>query len=117
MLGFHIFGGCVTSIRTTAPRRTGKGVRERRSMRSSGGFAYSQHELEALRGTRTDFETFFADASAQTRPRRDQRRNLRVRIGDIAEPAMREIRYLDKLTDELAKVKMMEKILRGEAER
>jgi len=38
-----------------------------------------------------------------------------VRVEDIEEPLMREIRYLDKLIDELAKGKAMEKILRGRA--
>jgi len=36
-----------------------------------------------------------------------------IRVEDVAEPLMREIRYLDKLIDELAKGKAMEKILRG----
>ena len=36
-----------------------------------------------------------------------------MRIEEIEEPLMREIRYLDKLVDELAKGKVMEKILRG----
>ena len=36
-----------------------------------------------------------------------------VRVEEIEEPLMREIRYLDKLVDELAKGKAMEKILRG----
>jgi len=37
-----------------------------------------------------------------------------VRVEDIADPTMREIRYLDKLIDELAKGRAMEKILRKE---
>ena len=74
---------------------------------------YSQNALEALLEKRTDFETFFAEA-----PRMNPARALvkgvvcGVRVEDIEEPTMREIRYLDKLIDELAKGKAMGKILR-----
>lgn len=73
----------------------------------------SQEELETQLEKETDFETFFADA-----PRLNPSRALvkgvicGVRIEEIEEPTMREIRYLDKLIDELAKGKAMEKILR-----
>jgi hypothetical protein len=75
---------------------------------------YSQEELEAQLENRTDFETFFADA-----PQLNSSRSLikgvicGVRVEDIEEPTMQEIRYLDKLIDELARGKAMEKILRG----
>lgn len=75
---------------------------------------YSQEELEAQLEQRTDFETFFANA-----PRLNPSRALikgvvcGVRVEEIEEPTMREIRYLDKLIDELAKGKPMEKILRS----
>jgi hypothetical protein len=78
---------------------------------------YSQKELEAKLTQRTDFETFFAEA-----PRLNPSRALikgvicGVRLEDIKEPTMREIRYLDKLIDELAKGKAMEKILRANDE-
>lgn len=74
---------------------------------------YSQKELEAQLKRQTDFETFFAKA-----PRLNpSRTNISgvvcgVRVQDIKDPLMREIRYLDKLIDELAKGKDMEKILR-----
>ena len=74
---------------------------------------YSQKKLEAQLEKRTDFETFFANA-----PRMNPSRALikgvvcGVRVEDIKEPTMREIRYLDKLVDELAKGKAMEAILR-----
>ena len=74
---------------------------------------YSQKELKAKLTQRTDFETFFAEA-----PRLNPSRALikgvicGVRLEDIKEPTMREIRYLDKLIDELARGKAMEKILR-----
>lgn len=78
---------------------------------------YSQSELEELLNNRTDFETFFAEA-----PRLNPSRALvkgvicGVRIEEIEEPTMREIRYLDKLIDELAKGKTIDKILRKPAE-
>jgi hypothetical protein len=74
---------------------------------------YSQEELESHLEKQTDFETFFAEA-----PRLNPARTLvkgvvcGVRVEDIEEPTMREIHYLDKLIDELAKGKAMEKILR-----
>lgn len=74
---------------------------------------YSQEELEAQLEKQTDFETFFADAP-QLNPSRNLIKGVicGVRVEDIEEPTMQEIRYLDKLVDELAKGKAMEKILR-----
>jgi hypothetical protein len=75
---------------------------------------YSQKDLEGQLENRTDFETFLSDA-----PRLNPARNLikgvvcGVRVEDIEESTMREIRYLDKLIDELANGKAMEKILRS----
>ncbi|HEY1137629.1 MAG TPA: DUF2200 domain-containing protein [Xanthomonadaceae bacterium] len=61
-----------------------------------------------------DFEAFFAQAPAM-HPNRALIKGLvcGVRVEDVEEPLMREIRYLDKLIDELAKGKAMEKILRS----
>lgn len=73
---------------------------------------YSQKGLEKQIRNETNFETFFADA-----PKMNPARNLitgvvcGVRLEDIKEPLMREVRYLDKLIDELAKGKTIEKIL------
>lgn len=74
---------------------------------------YKQHELEAQLEKHTDFENFFAQAP-QMNPSRTLIKGVvcGVRVEDIEEPTMREIRYLDKLIDELAKGKAMEKILR-----
>lgn len=75
---------------------------------------YGTSELEKVMADGTDFETFFADA-----PRLNPARDLvtgvvcGVRVEEIEEPTMREIRILDKLIDELARGKAMEKILRG----
>ena len=74
---------------------------------------YSQEELEVQLEKEADFETFFAEA-----PQLNSSRALikgvvcGIRVEDIEEPTMQEIRYLDKLIDELAKGKAMEKILR-----
>ncbi|MAM69810.1 MAG: hypothetical protein CMP91_01525 [Gammaproteobacteria bacterium] len=76
---------------------------------------YSQKQLEQQIDNKTDFETFFAEA-----PKMNPSRNLikgvicGVRVEEIKESTMQEIRYLDKLVDELAKNKAMEKILRKE---
>ena len=75
---------------------------------------YNQRELARQLKNETDFETFFQEA-----PKLNPSRTLikgvicGVRVEDIQEPLMREIRYLDKLVDELAKGKAMDKILRA----
>ena len=76
---------------------------------------YSQKELEAQLEKQTDIEAFFAQAP-QLNPHRALIRGVvcGVRVEEIKEPTMQAIRYLDKLIDELAKGKTMEKILRKE---
>lgn len=74
---------------------------------------YSQKELEAQVEKQTSFESFFAEA-----PLLNPSRVLitgvicGVRIEDIEDPIMKEVRYMDKLIDELANGKEMGKILR-----
>lgn len=74
---------------------------------------YGQDELKSQLEKQTNLETFFTKA-----PRLNPLRTLitgvicGVRIEDIEEPLMQEIRYLDKLIDELAKGKVIDKILR-----
>ena len=74
---------------------------------------YRQQELEAQIAAGTDLRGFFGAAPDMNRAR-DQIKGVvcGIRVEEIAEPLMREIRYLDKLIDELAKGKAMEKILR-----
>lgn len=74
---------------------------------------YSQEGLEGQIRDGTDLETFFADAP-QPNPSRALITGVicGIRVEEIEEPTMQEIRYLDKLIDELAKGKAMEKILR-----
>jgi len=75
---------------------------------------YSREGFDAQLAAQADFETFFAQAP-EMNPARQEIRGMvcGVRVEDVAEPLMREIRYLDKLIDELARGKAMEKILRG----
>lgn len=74
---------------------------------------HDQASLEAELANQTTFEDFFANA-----PKLNPNRNLitgvvcGIRVENIEDPLMQEIRYLDKLVDELAKGKKMEKILR-----
>ncbi len=76
---------------------------------------YNEIELKKVINDGTDFETFFTRA-----PKMNSSRSLitgvicGVRVEEIEEPIMREIRYLDKLVDELAKGKAMDRILRGD---
>jgi hypothetical protein len=74
---------------------------------------YSQGKLGVQLRKQKDFETFF-DEAPQLNPSRALITGVicGVRLGEIKEPTMREIRYLDKLIDELAKGRAMEKILR-----
>ena len=75
---------------------------------------YSAEQLAAHLEAKTNFEDFFAQA-----PRLNPARSLitgvicGVRIEEIEDPLMRELRYMDKLIDELAKGRPMAKILRG----
>ena len=79
---------------------------------------YSQAELEGMLDTTLSYGDFFRNA-----PRLNENRKLikgvvcGVRVEDIEEPLMQEIRYLDKLVDELAKGKAMKKILRNAGEK
>jgi hypothetical protein len=75
---------------------------------------HSQQSLEGVLASKTSFEDFFAQAPGMN-PARALITGVvcGVRVEEIEEPVMREIRYLDKLVDELARGKAMEKILRG----
>lgn len=107
-----------TSVASVYPHYVAKAERKGRSKSEVDEIirwltGYSQEEFEAQLEKQTDFETFFAEA-----PQLNASRTLikgvvcGVRVEDVEEPTMREIRYLDKLIDELAKGKVMEKILR-----
>ena len=107
-----------TSVANVYPFYVAKAERKGRTKAEVDGIicwltGYSQRELEGQLKKQTDFEAFFREA-----PRMNPERTLikgticGVRIEEIEEPVMREIRYLDKLVDELTKGWPMEKVLR-----
>ena len=107
-----------TSVASVYPYYVAKAERKGRTKKEVDEIicwltGYTQKELEGQLKKETDFETFFIEA-----PTLNPSRALitgvicGVRLEEIEEPTMREIRYLDKLIDELAKGKKMEKILR-----
>jgi hypothetical protein len=74
---------------------------------------YSQPQLDRIVGDGRDFEAFFGHAPAMNPARQQITGTIcGVRIEEIEDPLMREIRYLDKAIDELAKGRPMDKILR-----
>ena len=74
---------------------------------------YDMNELRSLIDSETDFENFFAIAPRMNPARRSITGVVcGIRVEAIEEPLMQEIRYLDKLIDELAKGKAMAKVLR-----
>ena len=74
---------------------------------------YDQAGLQRQIGQENDIETFFAQAPAM-HPNSSLIKGVvcGIRVEEIEDPLMRKIRYMDKLIDELAKGKAMEKILR-----
>ncbi len=74
---------------------------------------YTQRQLMAHARKETPFERFFAQAPAMN-PHRSLITGFvcGVRVEEVEDPVLREVRFLDKLIDELAKGKAMEKILR-----
>lgn len=73
---------------------------------------YTQKQIDAHLKKQTDFETFFAKAKMNPARKLISGVVCGVHVEDIKEPTMQAIRYLDKLVDELAKGRAMEKILR-----
>ena len=107
-----------TSFASVYPHYVAKALRKSRTKAEVDEIirwltGYDEKQLEVVLINSTDFETFFADA-----PKMNPARSLitgvvcGVRVENIQHPIMREIRILDKLIDELAKGKPMEKILR-----
>jgi len=76
---------------------------------------YSQEEIDTHIDTQTDLETFFEEA-INFNPLSSLIKGVvcGVRVEDVEDPVIRKIRFLDKLVDELARGKSMEKILRKE---
>jgi hypothetical protein len=113
--GHRIYG---TSFASVYPHYVAKAERKGRTKAEVDEIiawltGYGPAELAAVLEDGTDFETFFADAPALNPARRSITGSIcGVRVEDIEEPLMQEIRYLDKLVDELARNRPMEKILR-----
>jgi hypothetical protein len=76
---------------------------------------YSEKELRAQIKKEVDFKAFFKEAKLNPKRKFIKGVVCGVRVEDVEEKLMREIRYLDKLIDELAKGKSMDKILRKES--
>ena len=115
MAGHRIF---TTSFGSVYPHYVTKAERKGRSKAEVDEIirwltGYSQTGLDDVIADGTDFTGFFA-AAPQMNPARAAIKGVvcGVCVEEVAEPLMREIRYLDKLIDELAKGKAMEKILR-----
>ncbi|MBD5778238.1 DUF2200 domain-containing protein [Pelagicoccus sp. NFK12] len=116
MAGHRIF---TTSFSSVYPHYVAKAERKSRSKEEVDEIirwltGYSQKQLEAILENGTDFQTFF-DLAPALNPLREAIKGTicGVRIEAIEDPTMREIRYLDKLVDELAKGRPMSKILRS----
>ena len=73
---------------------------------------YDEQALQSILDNKTDFETFFAEARINPNVSKITGVICGYRVEDIEDKLMQQIRYLDKLVDELAKGKAMEKILR-----
>lgn len=73
---------------------------------------YDEKALQSILDNKTDFETFFAQAQINPNASKITGVICGYRVEDIEDRLMQQIRYLDKLIDELAKGKTMEKILR-----
>lgn len=107
-----------TSFASVYPHYVAKAEKKGRTKAEVDGIiawltGYGPDALAAELAAGTDFETFFAKAPRMNPARRAITGVVcGVRVEDVEEPVMREIRYLDKLVDELARGKKMEKILR-----
>ncbi len=118
MAGHRIYGMSFASV---YPHYVTKAERKGRTKEEVDAIirwltGYSEEQLERQIAERVDFTAFFAGAPAMNSAREQIKGVVcGVRVENIEEPLMREIRYLDKLIDELAKGKAMDRILRAPA--
>ena len=77
---------------------------------------FDQHKLQELIAEKATFETFFKEAKLNPNANRITGVICGYRIEEIENPLTKQVRYLDKLVDELAKGKKMEKVLRVSSE-
>lgn len=75
---------------------------------------YKKEQLQELIAAKVDFETFFKQAKLNANARLITGVICGYRVEEIEDPLIQQVRYLDKLVDELAKGRKMEKILRKE---
>lgn len=75
---------------------------------------YKKEQLQELIAAKVDFETFFKQAKLHANARLITGVICGYRVEEIEDPLIQQVRYLDKLVDELAKGRKMEKILRKE---
>lgn len=115
MAGHRIF---TTSFASVYPHYIDKAERKNRTKQEVDEIicwltGYDQSGLQEQLDQEKDFETFFAEAPA-LHPNRSLIKGVvcGVRVEEVEDPLMQKIRYLDKLIDELARGKAMEKILR-----
>ena len=115
MAGFDIFKAPFARVYPMYVQKAERKGRTRAEVDAVIGWltGYAQAELERQLAAQVDFTAFFAQAPAMN-PRRDLVRGVvcGVRVEEVADPLMRGIRILDKLVDELAKGKALEKVLR-----
>jgi hypothetical protein len=116
MAGHRIF---TTSVASVYPHYVSKAERKGRTKAEVDRIfrwltGYSEKQLEQELEKKTDFETFFAKAPA-LHPNAALIKGVvcGVRVEEVEDPLMQKIRWLDKLIDELAKGRPMEKILRA----
>lgn len=116
MPGHRIF---TTSVASVYPHYVNKAERKGRTKEEVDRIlcwltGYSEKQLRQALEKGTDFETFFAEAPA-LHPNSALIKGVvcGVRVEEVEDPLMRKIRQLDKLIDELAKGRAMEKILRS----
>jgi hypothetical protein len=107
-----------TSFASVYPHYVAKVEKKGRSSEELGRViewltGYDDVELTRHLDEHTTFEDFFADADLNPNASRITGVICGMRVETIEDPLMQKIRYLDKLVDELAKGKPMEKILRG----
>ena len=116
MAGHRIY---TTSVASVYPHYVAKAERKGRTKAEVDEIicwltGHSQQTLEAELANGTNFQDFFATAPAMNPARRSIKGVIcGVRVEEVEDPLMREIRYLDKLIDELARGKAMAKILPG----
>ena len=115
MAGHRIFGTSVASVYPHYVAKVEKKGRTREELDEVFTWltGYEQEQLHERLEQGTYFEAFFAEAPALNPSRRLITGVIcGVRVEEVEDPLMQEIRYLDKLVDELARGKAMEKVLR-----